>query len=75
MATDNKRKGYLESYKLTVQVFLVAGTGITTAAVTLLRVAEFSVWLMISIFMSLICIFGVVYFLLKCFEVSDDMED
>ena len=75
MATDNKRKGYLESYKLTVQVFLVAGTGLITAAVTLMRLAEFSMWLMISIFMSLICIFGVVYFLLKCFEVSDDMEE
>lgn len=75
MTKLDKKKGYLESYKLTVQVFLVAGTGLITAAVTLMRLAEFSMWLMISIFMSLICIFGVVYFLLKCFEVSDDMEE
>lgn len=75
MATDNKKKGYLESYKLTVQVFLVAGTGITTAAITLMRLAEFSAWLVLSIFGSLVCILLVFYFLIKCFEVSEEMED
>lgn len=75
MTKLDSKKADLEIYKLTIQVFAVGATALSTGIISMIRNNDFSLWLAIGIFVDLIFIFGIIFYLIKCYEVSDEMED